>query len=68
MANRETATHQEVLDHVYAREEREWGAIKTLANRTNNALLDITGPAEPSARRLRFETGNFTVIRVIKPE
>jgi hypothetical protein len=67
MKDRQSSTRSEIIDLVYDKEDRAWGTIKSLVNRTNNALLDLPDPVKAMARRLKFKTGDYTVVRVIKP-
>ncbi len=60
MKNRSTATFQEVMDGVHGG-ERSSEAIRTLVNRTNNALHCLES-------RLTFSTKDEQVIRDIAPE
>jgi hypothetical protein len=75
MKDRTGATHQEILDAVYDREEREWATIKTLVNRTNNKILDAMSKLKISGPRLEFKTDlrayrvtkNFQGVSALKP-
>jgi GGDEF domain-containing protein len=63
-----SANHKEILDGVYEGSEKEWSTIKSLVNRTNNALFDLDEPVKAMAQRLKFKTADFSVIMEIKPE
>jgi hypothetical protein len=68
MADRVTASHAEVLNGVYEGSERAWETIKSLVNRTNNALLDLRGSEQATARRLKFKAADLTVVKIVKSE
>lgn len=59
MANRTTATFQEVMEEVYSG-DREEATVRTLVNRTNNELARLKS-------RLHFSTKDARVIRHIDP-
>ena len=67
MSGKHTATHSEILNDVYDGSERDWGSVKTMVNRTNNALMALKGPQSAMARRLKFKVADLTVIKTIKP-
>jgi hypothetical protein len=60
MTNRSNVTFQEVMDTVHGN-ERNATTIRTLVNRTNNALHALKS-------RLRFSTRASKVLRHIDPE
>jgi hypothetical protein len=67
MSDRLAASCEDILEEVCQGDAQTWEAVKSLVNRTNNALHELKGPVEAMARRLKFKAADLTVTKIIKP-
>jgi hypothetical protein len=67
MAGRDASRFDEIIDRVYEGEDKTWGAVRTLVNRTNNSLFDLEGDVRAAARQLRFVVADHVVMKRVKP-